>query len=143
MAAYNNAQYVCKITGQSFVRSTRGTPGFRLTIVPTKEVNHETGEETPAESNFSRDFTMWITEKSAPVHKKALQELGFNGNFSELEPSNENHCSLIGKHILLENTVEQSGDKFYDKFDYPKKPLPQSDPGVGMEIDRLMDLWAD
>lgn len=138
MAAYkNNGYYLCEITSQSFVKSNSGTPGFRLSLKPLKELDYDDPSVELECPDYPRDFTMWITVKSANLHTSFLRELGFEGKFTDLDPSKDGHFSLVGKTVVLQNTVETRDGNSYDKFDYPQKPAAQSVPEVAAEIDQL------
>jgi hypothetical protein len=138
MAAYKDkAYYLCEIMSQSFVKSNSGTPGLRLSIKPVKELDYHDRTFSTDCPDYLRDFTMWFTNKSVSLHSRFLNELGWSGTFSDLDPSVEGHYSLVGKTIVLQNTVETRDGNSYDKFDYPQKPADQSIPEVAAELDQM------
>lgn len=137
MAAYKNgAYYLCKIKDQSFTKANSGTVGLKLVVNPIAEIEYQNPDTRSDCASYERPFVMWLTEKSAPLHKEFLKSLGFSGKFSELDSSKEDFYSLVGKEICLQNTIETRDGNSYDRLDYPRPPVEKEEIEAS-EIDKF------
>lgn len=96
---YREGNYNATVIAQAFGESReKGTPYFALTIRPD-EFNSGEPEMEPV-SGQERTIWMYLTEGTAEFVARDLRTVGFVGSsFSDLDPANEKHHSLVGNRI--------------------------------------------
>jgi hypothetical protein len=94
---YDVGLYQGRVLQQGIGKSGTGTPQFVLKIKVLGPVEGD-GTFTPSRQQYERTIYMSLTEKTLPFTVETLGILGFTGDkISQLDPSNPNHQSFVGK----------------------------------------------
>ena len=144
--AYPKGTYRCRITGQGFFKldNEKQTEYFGLTIVPQGRVNPDDPDQLIPCEDWPRTVKLWLTAKSVDITGRQLVELGWDGErFVDLEPATDGCTDFTGNEVTLYNQPEQSGDRVFDNFSFPRLsspsgngPSPASE--IAVKLDRLM-----
>ena len=142
MSHYTNGQmYLCRIEGQFFGTTPKGTEFFALVVRPVAEMRGT--ERVTVEGEFARNVSLWLnSDSNVERSTERLQSLcpEWDGSWASLDPKTEDGTSLKGVEVELRNSHSQSGDKVYDNFDFPRTAGTDShvsDPDVAKKLDRL------
>jgi len=145
MAYYEEGLYECEIRKQFFAQNAKGTEYFGLTIFPKSRLRDK--ELVHQEGPYERTVCLWTNSPNNVERTfEQLKDLGWDGagGFSSVDPSNPDHFSLVGKVVRLRCSHNDSGDKVYDHFEFPRleggTKSPDNDSEIAKRLDRIYKL---
>lgn len=137
---YDEGLHVGEIVSQGLSKAKTGTLSC---VIRVKILGIPDGPEfQPHKQQYERSIYWYITEKTMPFIVEKLQLLEFAGTkFSQIDPSNPYHVSLVGKQVDLwcKHEVGQNGQT-QEKWDISNggpKPLEALDAKEMRQLDSL------
>lgn len=135
---YNAATHLVRITNQGFSESKeKKTPFFFFEFTPIAEVRDGFNEQI--DGKYSRNIKLYLTDKTVANVRKALADLGWEGeSFRQIDPNVDGFHSFVGMETLAECSHESTG---YEKWELPYERAAsapkESDAAISRKIDAL------
>jgi len=119
----------------------KATPFFYLTFNVVQKV--ESNKQRVNIEPFSRDVILYLSDDAYPYASENLQSIGFNGNFSNPEFSEEKLTSGITLLCNHEPGIDDSS-KLYERWTLARwvKSGLKKDPAPQTVIDSLQARWG-
>lgn len=134
MPHYAPGKYRGKIIGQRFGETKNGTPYLALEFEPTSCTSDEYAFP---ESVYSREITLFMSDKAFPYSVEKLRGLGWRGTrMADLDPLTPDFTDLAGTEIECACTISDAGYEDWDPSGGERKPK-ESQAGIADNLDRM------
>lgn len=137
---YEEGLHFGQITRQGITKASTGNMqvvwGVKVLGVPEGEASF-----APHNQQYERTIYWTITEKTMSFIVEKLQALEFSGSkFSQLDPNNPYHVSLVGQQVELWCKHEQGQNGVREKWDFSNggpKPMEALTTAEARQLDAL------
>ena len=112
---YKEGRYRAEVVNQGLGKSKTGTPHFALRVKMLSQLVN--GEEFDVR-DYERTIYVYLNDKTVKYTIEKLERLGFDGSsFRQLDPSDPNACSFVGKLLELDCRHEEYNGEMSEKWD--------------------------
>lgn len=140
MITYDKGRYKIKVQAQGFSESKeKKTPFFFLEGKVVAAMDPATGDWSETELQYTRTLSLWLTDKTAEQTAERLQSLGWNGKWSDLDPSNRNFHDFNGTEVVVDCKHDKYDGGESEKWEWPYDGgnMFENDPSITKKVEAM------